>query len=714
MLGYNIGMRKVLLVAFIIITGISYAQDNFKEKFDEATGLMNLGNYKGALTIWLELEKGNPDNTNIQFSIGDCYMNSRFEKEKSIPYFKKAEKRVTDNYKKGNYKEVLAPIESIYYLGRAYHINYQFDLALEKYMEYKDVLFNKNEDYIKSVDRDIEITKNAMKSVRDSVNITVHKILSVNTEYADYRPVVNADESMMIFTSRREDSKGGKVDEEGKYFEDIYVSYNDNGNWTNPIHLSENINTRGHEATVYLSSSGDKLLIYKDLGDEMGGGIYESLLEGEEWSKPKLIESKLNSTEWETHASVSADGRMMAFTSDRKGGLGGRDIWFIKKLPNGSWGEPFNAGADINTEYDEECPYLHPDGKSIYFSSQGHNTIGGFDVYLSEIWGDGTFSEPKNLGYPVNTTGDDVFFTPTTNGKKAYFSSFRATGQGDLDIYVMDLNFIDEKTLTIYKGLAHDINGNVVKNLVITVFDEETDDLFGIYRPNAITGKFMFILRPGHTYEIEYELDGVIQTEQVTVEEGGGIKQVGRLIVSENDKLTINAADTKDIDIQEMARLKEASKLEVIEIDVKLNTDIEKNLKDSVNKDTQNKINDVLEDGGVVALNNVLFEFNSAELTSEAKRNIDFIYNYMKDRPNVNVTISGHTDGIGPEDYNQHLSDKRARSVRKYLEEKGIKASRLTSKGYGESQPVEPNKIDGEDNPEGRKKNRRVEFKVIK
>jgi len=713
-------MKQVVAIIIFLATSVcGFSQGTFKEMFSEAAGMMKDKNYKEALSIWLKLEETNPENANIQFSIGHCYMNSRFEKQKSIPYFKKAEKHLVESYVEGSYKETSAPLETIMYLGKAYHVNYEFEMALEKYFEYKEIVFKKNDEFIKRVDRNIEITKNAMRAMKNPVDVEVKQIDNINTEFPEYRPVVNADESMMIFTARRSDSKGGKRDYEGKYFEDVLVSYNDNGTWTEPTILGESINTNGHEATVYFAPSGDLLLLYKDLGDDQAGGIYESKLKGDKWTKPKLLKSTVNSEAWETHASISANGRMMAFTSDRKGGFGGRDIWITKKLPNGEWGEPMNAGPTVNTEYEEESPYLHPDGKTMYFSSQAHKTIGGFDIYSVELYPEGTWSEPKNMGYPLNTTGDDVFFAPTTDGKRAYFSSYREGGKGDQDIYVMDLNFMEEKSLTIYKGLAHDVNGNVVKNLVITVFDEETDDLFGIYSPNPITGKFMFILRPGHTYEIEYELNGIVQSEKITVADGGGTEEVGRLIVSEKDKISINAKDAKDIDIQEMARIKEAQNLEVIEVNVILNaavedSTVETQVKDSLENETQQNVNDVLDAGGDVVLGDVLFEFNSSILTAEAKKTIDYIYTYMSEREKAGLRISGHTDAIGPEEYNQNLSEKRAKSVRNYLSGKGVSKSRLEYKGYGESEPVAPNKIDGEDNPEGRAKNRRVVFKVIK
>ncbi len=708
-----------LLILFLpLFVTAQMSKDQFKKKFEEATELMNQEQYSKALPIWLELEKEEPNNANLQFSIGNCYLNSKFDKDKSIEFFERAEDKLVAYYKVGDYKEKAAPLEAIHHLGKAYHVNYRFEDALEKYFEYKELIFSTNEEYLKKIDRDIEITKNAMRAMEDPVDITVRQAYDMNTEWPEYRPVVNADETVMIFTARRDDSEGGEVDHEGKYYEDLYISYKVKGIWSKPFTLGKSINTASHEATMYLSPSGDHMFLYKyeEEGD-LGGSIYETYLDGTVWTEPSLVEGGVNSSAWETHANLSADGKIMVFTSDREGTLGGRDIWFMNKLDDGTWAQPQNIGDMINTEYEEESPYLHPDGKSLYFSSSGHNTMGGFDVFKSELQADGTWGKPVNMGYPINTTGDDVFFIPTTNGKRAYFSSYREGGMGDLDVYIMELNDEGEKSLTIYKGLAHDINGNVVKNLVISVYDEETDDLFGVYRPNPITGKFMFILRPGHTYEIEYEVDGIVQSEFIEVKDDGGVQQVGRLIVKENDKITINASDAEDIDIQEVARVKEATALEVIELDVKLNTTVDvvdDKVKTEQEKMISENIKEMLNSGGAVVLDNILFEYNKHSLTEESKEIIDFLVEYMKEMTDKKVEISGHTDAIGSDEYNQSLSEKRAKSVRNYMREAGISKSRMKYVGYGEAKPVAPNTHpNGDDNPEGRQRNRRVEFKVI-
>jgi len=738
-------VRVILIFIFFLISGSAISQIDFKNQFNDATDFMHKGNYPKALKIWKKLESHHPDNTNIKFSIAMCYLNSRFDKELAIPYFISAESRMTDDYKIGNYKEEDSPLEAILYLGKTYHINYQFDEALEKYYEYKEILSKRNKKdqkriehelsmsdnavvlvnnpvdiTINGINREIAITENAKEMQNDSVKVTFNHLYNINTEFPEYRPIVNADETMMIFTARRDDSKGGRKDDQGMYYEDLYVSYNENGIWQKPESMGDKINTRGHEATVYLNPAGDRLFLYKDKGDEQGGGIYESVVYGDGWVVPDLMEGDINSPAWETHASLSANERSLAFTSDREGGKGGRDIWVLNKLPNGEWSEATSIGDSINTIWDEESPYLHPDGKTLYFSSKGHTSMGGFDVFYSTKDENGVWGKPKNMGYPVNTTGDDVFFMPTTNGRKAYFSSYRQEGKGHLDIYSMELDFLEEKSLTIYKGMAHDETGAVIKNLVITVYDEETDDIYGVYKPSPITGKFLFILHPGQTYEIEYEIDGIIQTEKIYVADGGGTEKVGRLIVSEKDKINISSAESSDLDILEIARLKGASNLEIIEVEVNLNMNedkervVEQKVRDEAAEKAQEEIKEVLNDGGTIVLNNVLFDFDKATLTNKAENTIDFVFNYLDENKETKIKVNGYTDSKGKEKYNLRLSDRRVKTVRSYLIKKGIDKSRIQFEGHGESDPVAPNKMEnGDDSPEGRAKNRRVEFQLI-
>ena len=425
-----------------------------------------------------------------------------------------------------------------------------------------------------------------------------------------------------------------------------------------------------------------------DAGSDAGGSIYESRLNGSEWSKPEKLNAEINSKYWETDASLNTSGNTIFFTSDRPGGIGedNRDIWMMKKLPTGDWAKIQPLSSSINTPYDEESPYLHPDGKTLYFSSKGHNTMGGYDVFSTELQDDGSWSEATNLGYPINTTGDDVFYFPSIDGKRAYFSSFREGGQGDQDIYIMTLEKGEPKALAIYKGISKDGNGDVVTDLMITITDADSGEDVGFYRPNKETGKFLFILEAGKTYDIEYELHGIIVNETIVVEEGG-VHTLHKEVVSEDGVLVI--LDPTIDTIPDVAVV--------------------------IDTVTQADVNTTLNSGDTLSLNSVMFVYDEVNLIEESKAELQKIVNYMNQYPDVKLDISGHTDSKGEVAYNYWLSSARANKIRNHLRKAGISFSRMDTHGRGESTPIAKNtNSDGSDNPIGRQKNRRVEFTIKK
>jgi outer membrane protein OmpA-like peptidoglycan-associated protein len=594
-------------------------------------------------------------------------------------------------------------------MGQAYHADYQFSLALDSYFEYQEFVDAHDEEDLNAINRDIRITRNAMTLKANPTEMTLHSMSNaLNTTFPEYRPIVNADETVMIFTSRRDDGVNLKRGEDGKYFEDIYVSYRkmDNDDWSEPELIHANINSNSHEACLFLSADGQHMYIYKS--DEKDGGIYESRLVGEEWSNPTPLSSSINSEYWETHANQSADGRLIAFVSDRPGGFGGRDIWFAKKLPNGEWGQAQNAGSSINTPYDEESPFLHPDGRSLYYSSEGHNTMGGFDVFQTNLDPGGEWETPVNIGYPVNTTGDDVFFVPTSDGKRAYFSSFREGGMGDQDIYIIGMVDVEEKALVIYKGQAVDTAGNVVKDIVITVYDESTGEVSGEYRPNKVTGKFLFIMKPGHTYEVTYDIQGMLASERIQLDDVSIFKEIGRLIVDEGDRITIKKDSISD---DAVASAQEEHDADVIHL---INIDVTSQITESRLSSLQIQVNATLNEGKTLVLKNLEFYFDRTKVLEKSRPDIELVFGYLNSHPEEKIMIEGHTDSKGSDNYNLYLSKARADKIKEILMVMGIAGDKLTTNGYGESRPLLPNtNEDGSDNPENRQHNRRVEFRVI-
>ena len=412
------------------------------------------------------------------------------------------------------------------------------------------------------------MSRNAKDFISKPVNVLIESADILNTEYSEYRPKVNAEETFLYFTSRRK-GESDLLDESGKYFEDIYYSVKQKGEWTKPVRMSDSINTDSHDACLYLSPDGQMMYVYQfEGGADAGGSIYESRLIGREWTKPEKLIADINSRYWETDASLNTSGNIIFFTSDRPGGNGedNRDIWMMKKLPTGAWAKIQPLPASINTPYDEESPYLHPDGKTLYFSSKGHNSMGGYDVFSTELLEDGTWGEVTNLGYPVNTTGDDVFYFPSVDGKRAYFSSYREGGQGEQDMYMLTYDpgapvQGNAPALAIYKGVSKYQDGSVIKDLLIRIVDVNTGETHGEYRSNEETGRFLFVLEAGKTYEINYESNDDVVIEVIRVDENGVVTKIkevteidGVLVVrdvTEEDILDLSALDVTESNVAE-------------------------------------------------------------------------------------------------------------------------------------------------------------------
>ena len=303
----------------------------------------------------------------------------------------------------------------------------------------------------------------------------------------------------------------------GEYDENIYISYSeDGGPWTTPVSIGDNINTADHEASIGVSVDGQKLLIYKS---EEEGSIYVSDLVGDVWSKPKKLGSTINTKGRETHASLSADGTKLYFTSDRKGGYGGLDIYVSYRLLNGQWGEAKNLGPGINTAQDERAPYIHPDDITLYFSSKGHGGLGGFDIFSSQLNEFGTWTKPENIGYPINTSSDDIFYITSADRQRSYYTSSKEAGFGETDLYIIGLEEAEVANITIMTGKVYICRG-ILPEVSITVMDAKTDEVVGIYTPNSKSGKFLFVLNKGGRYNVIFEADGkIINEEQLYVPE---------------------------------------------------------------------------------------------------------------------------------------------------------------------------------------------------
>lgn len=489
----------------------------------------------------------------------------------------------------------------------------------------------------------------------DSVKVEIKNTGKViNSTFSDGAPVISADGSVMMFTSRRPVSEK-EIKKQKESMEHVYMSeYNKTTKkWSAPKLLPEDINVEGrNNSAIALSNDGQKLLLYRD--DENGNGdIWESELNGTAWSEPVKLPDPINSKYQETSASLSPDGRTIYFVSNRPGGKGGLDIWYCKQDSAGHWGMAINIGAPINTKQDEEGVFIHPDGKTLYFSSKGHGGLGGYDIFKS-VYENGKWSEPVNLGAPINTKGDDVFFVMEANGETGYYASKMAGGIGDYDIYKISFIPVKKKNtgpkLTLIQGMVvDDETSQPIEASIITTDNEKNTELAKV-KSNSSTGKFLISLPSGKNYGISANAPGYLfYSDNFNIPDTAAYKEV---------VLTI--------------RLK---KLQV---------------------------------GKQIVLHNIFYDFDKATLRSESLSEMERLVALMNENPSMKVEISSYTDNKGSQAYNLNLSQARAQSVVNYLINKGISKDRLVAKGYGMANPIASNDTD-----DGRQMNRRTEFKIL-
>ncbi len=450
----------------------------------------------------------NPNDGDFNYKMGFALLNTKGREKESIKYFKKAKNIFNKPATLNRY------VESSYQLARAYKASYLFIAALEELAALRPVV-EKNPNVSAVINREIFKCESGSRLFENKIKFEISNLGdSINSEYQDHSPVISADESLLIFTSRRPNGWDEEIDDDGNYNEDIFMSEKVDGRWTKAKGI-KNINTKNHEATCGLSVDGQTLFIYKA---EDYGNIYQSNLENGKWSTPVKLGPNINTDDRETHASISADGKHLYFTSDRPGGFGGLDIYVSEKMKNGMWGPPRNLGEGINTKYNEEGPFIHPDDKTLYFSSKGHENLGGYDIFKSEKSEFGTWKPAVNIGYPINTVGDDIFYTPTADGQHAYYSSRRSQDASDNDIFLITLDSVKRSDVTVMIGsLFSKCSSELPGNIKITVSDRESGEEYHI-KPNSKNKRFIFIAKWGRTYNIVVSVnDEIIFTDKVSI-----------------------------------------------------------------------------------------------------------------------------------------------------------------------------------------------------
>ena len=533
----SIMYRTIIKTLFVftvscIITIPAHAQSfNPKQTLINAQKHIQLGEINDAIQDLELYFKNDSTNSNVNYLLGVCYTKTDPTRLKALHYLLHVTE-INPAYDNASVKERKASPEAYWLMALAQYKNSLFEDALVSLEKYKEFIVSdpeKNKDAEKMILR----SKNAIELIKTPVKINLINLGKViNSEFDDHSPVFNIDETVMVFTSKRKGSTGNFKTSDKQYFEDIYICRKaSNGEWSAPEKISENINSMEHEASVALSADGNDLIIYKDdVGD---GNLYVSHFNGTEWSKPEKLSNNVNSTFDESHASISSDGSTLYFSSNRPGGFGGYDLYISKRLPNGDWSLAQNAGSSINTEFDESGPFIHPDGSTLYFSSKGHNSMGGYDLFFTILKDNGTFSRPENMGYPINSIDDDVFYVLSADGKRAYYSTQQPDGIGGKDIYLMDLLSLPERALVVVTGFIREKkSNNVVKDLVLKINDIKTGSLIGEFKPNKQTGKYTIVVPKSKEYTLSSEGSKYkFPTEPLTIPENSSFYYLQKPIV---------------------------------------------------------------------------------------------------------------------------------------------------------------------------------------
>ncbi len=632
------------------------AEDYLKLAEEMREGSQADNDIRGVLVIGADLD---PENLTINFEAGRYHLMT-IQKDLAVQYFMRVYEQDP---------EYRFHIE--YLIGQSYQFGLQFDKAIDFYNRYKDRLSNRpnyqgrDKVDISTVDKNIMECENGLEFVNNPRDYSIVNISrDINSEWDDYAPVLNADEDEIIFTSRRRDGNiNQNVDTDNKPFEDIFISKKVNGVWQPAENIGPVVNSIYHDSNLAFSADGQTLFIYKT---DNGGDIYYTERKSDgSWGEPVPLPGIINSSFEEKSVTISPDEKTLYFSSNRPGGFGGLDIYKATLDSKGEWSGVKNLGPNVNTPEDDDGPFIDYDGKTLYFSSKGRKGMGGFDIFKT-IFDEATneWSEPENMGYPINTPDNDIFFVSTKDGKRAYYSSVREDGLGYDDIYMItipdqpvvkkDPDPVVEKTIVPLRYIVNAIDAQSREPVDARIRLEGLRDNVIVPSSAQETGKVEF--RISEAEAKDYRLS---------------VESEGYMFVNQNVRL-----DGASDQAKEVTRTIELRKLQT---------------------------------GMVSILRNIYFDFDKATFKQESYNELNKLERMMQQNPGMKVEIAGHTDNIGTAAYNVTLSQRRAEAVKDFLTKKGIDARRITAVGLGKTKPLASN----DDEEGGRELNRRVEFKVV-
>ena len=767
--------KYFLLIIFLSLLSAITAFGQTKEEKKlrvQAVKALRAERFDVAQEIYTDLLKLNPENSDYNYEMGLAIYEEGIHRGKAAPYLEKAIQN-TEN-------DTLP--EMFLFAGKSEHYGGNFDLAIQYYEDYLGFMdkegFERDE-LEEDVDRYIEMCQNGkvqFENNKDFIRIE-NMGASINSVFPDYSPVVTNDESILLFTSRRDNSTGGNMDVDGKYFEDVYYSLNVDGEYTpasnydstNRI-INADVNTEFHDATITYAGDETQLFIYRDLH------VWVSKLDNGLWTIPSKAQGRINTEKgFEPSVFITQDEATMFVVSEISSGMGGRDIYVTTKdEKNGQWKPLESLGKKINTKFDEDAPFLTPDGNTLYFASNGHNSMGDYDIFKTVLNEQGEWSEVENLGPPINTPGHDRYFVTSDDGAVGYYASDRDGGYGETDIYriILDCKAV---SATMINGVVYSEDLQKPVATIITIFDPATNVKIRTFKSDSITGRYEMRLKTETTYGFMIDAEGYLPHsgdftvpkqcdyfslfQEIKIEnledsngrvyaqrasinnaffnvdqkleedfEGMDIASLGvvekdslRSIVAEgyNPVELTNYIQLIDIVDPNGVRLAHQKIGDVPVSKIQTRDEVEFRYDDRIalaeeekKKEEVNVEEEVQEE--TIVFRNILFDFDKSNLRKESINELNKVSSYMNKTAGVEVQIDGHADWVGTIKYNMDLSERRAKAAYGYLtKDKNISENRLSYQYFGEAVPIAPNaNADGSDNPDGRQLNRRCEFKI--
>ncbi|MBN1788936.1 MAG: OmpA family protein [Bacteroidales bacterium] len=642
-------MNKLSIVFFLVLAAClpglgQKILPSPSDLYDEALEYIFAGEYSEALPVLKSLEDKGYHTANVSYKIGECYLNIPGQKTYAIPYLKDATQKISANYAGNTLEEEFAPVKSLLFLGIAYRLDNDINNALACFNSYLSKIDDVETNNRALAEYHIERCNNALELIASPAIFAADTLSDIiNSVVSNSNPLLTPDEKVMYYMNQL------------KFYDAVMRATQSDTSWQIPENLTPEIKSDGDHYITGISASGNRLfLTFYD--PYRSGEIFTTELKDGKWAELSRLNDKINTLFNESHASLSPDGKYLYLTSDRKGGIGGLDIYRSSVTPSGEWSDPVNLGPLVNTPYNEESPFVTSNSSKLFFSSQGHYNMGGYDVFFSDMDHEGNWLPPVNIGFPLNTTDDDLFFFPVDSGNIAYQSRFsNNTARQDILRYTIH-SFGNPARFTVSGKVNLKSDPDYSPgNISIAFIDRTTEDTLALQRLHR-DGSFTQKL-PGGWYNLNF---------------------------SDETQLLL----TRELSIPDYFPHPELI----------LNTDI--TVPSRFVADT-------------LILKDIRFAFDKSQIEEQYLSYLDEIAQKMIKYPGITLRLNGYADSKGNDSYNKKLSLTRARVIQDYLQNKASFADRISVDGFGEENPlsIETN-ADGTDNPQGRSYNRRAELLI--